>query len=54
MIFEDEREFFKYREANKHMRFWDCLKSFAGVDAILIRDGDAIVDTEYFQNVKIK
>lgn len=54
MIFEDEKEFNKFREANKHMRFWECLKAYSGVDEILVRDGDATMNTHYFQSVKIK
>lgn len=54
MIFQQEKDFLKFRKENKHMRFLEALKLFAGVDKIIYEKDGVQHDTFYWQDIKIK
>ena len=55
MIFEQEKEFYKFREEHKELRFFQALRAFMEVDKINVIDNDGKEhDTFYFADVKLK
>jgi ATP-dependent helicase YprA (DUF1998 family) len=45
-------DFYAYCAANPEQRFWQALRNWAGVNAVIVTDGNEMLDTFYLKNNK--